>query len=281
MANISKIEGYDLKDATARSDISTKMDKTNPSGNGSLSLNRKSGTTVGYMSTTEGTDGTATGNYSHAGGYQGVATSFASYAEGQSCEASGYTSHAQGLGTKANHRSQFAFGEYNVADASTAEATAKGNYIEIVGKGTSDANRSNARTLDWNGNEVLAGDLVIKGNISVNAAIEKTTGVVTMETGYSSTTNSVVKIGKLVLLSLVFSASTDISSRVTVGKLPEGFRPVATIGVSAPASTQVNYYANRLTNTLIASNGDIIVGDLVLPNGTVKEVRITTTFITS
>lgn len=158
--------------ATFGSTLGAKMNKTNPTGNGSLSLNRKSGTTVGYMSTTEGTDGTATGNYSHAGGYQGVATSFASYAEGQSCEASGYTAHAQGLGTKANHRSQFVFGEYNVADASTADATAKGNYIEVVGKGTSDANRSNARTLDWSGNEVLAGGLKINGNQDVKALKE-------------------------------------------------------------------------------------------------------------
>ena len=36
----------------------------------------------------------------------------------------------------------------------------KGNYVEIVGNGNSTA-RSNARTLDWSGNEVLAGKLTV------------------------------------------------------------------------------------------------------------------------
>ena len=35
--------------------------------------------------------------------------------------------------------------------------------MEIIGNGAEN-NRSNARTLDWNGNETLAGNLTIQGN---------------------------------------------------------------------------------------------------------------------
>jgi len=37
-------------------------------------------------------------------------------------------------------------------------------YAEIVGNGVSDYKRSNARALDWNGNEYLNGDLYVNCN---------------------------------------------------------------------------------------------------------------------
>ena len=68
------------------------------------------------------------------------------------------------MNTKASRRSQFVFGECNVIDTGGANATARGTYVEIVGNGSSGANRSNARTLDWSGNEVLAGGLKLHTN---------------------------------------------------------------------------------------------------------------------
>jgi hypothetical protein len=70
------------------------------------------------------------------------------------------------LKTIAQRQSQHVFGEYNIADTMGTIVT-RGNYVEIVGNGTSNA-RSNARTLDWNGNEVLAGKLTVGAN-PVNA----------------------------------------------------------------------------------------------------------------
>jgi len=35
------------------------------------------------------------------------------------------------------------------------------NYAEIVGNGTGTASRSNARALDWDGNEYLNGDIYV------------------------------------------------------------------------------------------------------------------------
>jgi len=49
-----------------------------------------------------------------------------------------------------------------------------GTYIEIVGNGTSNNSRSNARTLDWDGNEILKGNLTI-GN-ALNTGTSTLTG---------------------------------------------------------------------------------------------------------
>jgi hypothetical protein len=71
-------------------------------------------------------------------------------------------SHAEGDYTIANHRTQHVFGGYNIADPSIEDATARGTYVEIVGNGYKESGveyRSNARTLDWSGNEVLAGTI--------------------------------------------------------------------------------------------------------------------------
>ena len=118
-------------------------------------------TASGIMSHAEGVQTTASGAYSHAEGWNTTASGMASHAEGYGTTAYGYASHAEGDSTIANHKAQHVFGEYNVADTSTAAATARGMYIEIVGNGTSDRAKSNARTLDWSGNEVLAGKLTV------------------------------------------------------------------------------------------------------------------------
>ena len=80
-----------------------------------------------------------------------------SHAEGQITTAIGINSHAEGYQTTANHRSKHVFGEYNVLDPSTASSSFRGNYVEIVGNGATTSARSNARTLDWNGNEYIQG----------------------------------------------------------------------------------------------------------------------------
>ena len=118
-------------------------------------------TASGNYSHAEGRDTEASGANSHAEGDASFATGAYSHAEGQLTSASGTFSHAEGNETTANHRAQHVFGEHNVIDNSANAATARGNYVEIVGNGTSASARSNARTLDWNGNETLAGKLTV------------------------------------------------------------------------------------------------------------------------
>ena len=61
--------------------------------------------------------------------------------------------HAEGLHTVAASIFQHVFGQYNIIDRN-------GAYVEIVGNGSPVGNtRSNARTLDGNGNEWIAGTL--------------------------------------------------------------------------------------------------------------------------
>lgn len=122
----------------------------------------------GYCSHAEGDSVIASGNGAHAEGRGTIADGSASHAEGYHTYAQGGCSHVEGEGTTATHRLQHVFGAYNVVDGS--ESTLRGNYIEIVGNGDSvynagtqgyDTTYSNARTLDWNGNEVLSGKLTV------------------------------------------------------------------------------------------------------------------------
>ena len=103
----------------------------------------------GYSSTT----GSA-GQFAHAEGWSTNASGTAAHAEGYNTSAFGEYSHVQGEGTGAASSSQHVSGRYNILDNNN-------RYAEIVGNGTgfsADTNfRSNARTLDWNGNAVYTG----------------------------------------------------------------------------------------------------------------------------
>ena len=118
---------------------SDKMDKTNPTGTGSFSMNRLEGSTIGSKSHAEGDNTTASGEASHA--------------EGEYTTASGKYTHAEGYHTTASTNSQHVQGKYNVKDTN-------GTYAHIVGGGTGNSNRKNIHTLDWNGNAVFSGDVV-------------------------------------------------------------------------------------------------------------------------
>jgi hypothetical protein len=80
---------------------------------------------------------------------------------GENCSSNGNYSYTQGRNLISNGRSQHVFGEYNVADTTNTNANIRGAYVEIVGNGLSGNNRSNARTLDWSGNEWIAGALSV------------------------------------------------------------------------------------------------------------------------
>ncbi len=154
-----------------------------------VTAGKKNGTNLGTKATTEGYNTTASGDYSHAEGNgtvanmrtahaegtstmaQGIgahaegsetaANGTASHAEGQSTIASGDFSHASGKGNKAYRQSQYVFGEFNIPETGTASS--RGTYVEIVGNGATASNTSNARTLDWSGNQWLSGNLKIGG----------------------------------------------------------------------------------------------------------------------
>ena len=117
-------------------------------------------TASGKNSHAEGKSTTASGEDSHAEGTTCKATANSAHAEGNGSEAKGLASHAEGQGSIAKNVAQHVFGQYNILDPSSANYLNKGTYIEIVGNGIA-TERSNARTLDWSGNESLAGSLTL------------------------------------------------------------------------------------------------------------------------
>ena len=104
----------------------------------------------GWGSHAEGNNTIASGESSHAEGSYTTASGIQSHAEGYNTTASGQISHAEGRGTVAQGKNQHVQGIYNIEDTTSAH---------IVGNGGDNYSRSNAHTLDWNGNAWFAGDV--------------------------------------------------------------------------------------------------------------------------
>ena len=109
-------------------------------------------TASGDSSHAEGDNTTASGENSHAEGFKTTASGYTSHAEGEYTKASGKYAHVEGYHTTARSNNQHVQGKYNVEDTN-------GTYAHIVGGGTSNTNRKNIHTLDWNGNAVYSGDV--------------------------------------------------------------------------------------------------------------------------
>lgn len=172
----------------------------------------------------EGVQCTASGYWSHAEGERTIVTSYASHAEGSyttlpdgttrygtadgyashieggGCHASGSCSHAEGLATTVSGNHSHVEGRWTVAASSGqhVEGTAniedtEGKYIHIAGNGSWDngeaeATRSNAYTLDWDGNGWFAGDLYVGGTsqdtgnkLATEAYIDNIVGSITID----------------------------------------------------------------------------------------------------
>ena len=115
-----------------------KANKADPVFTGTINFGR-SGGTVGENSVALGGNVTASGKRA--------------FATGMLTSASGTNSSAFGSGTVAGSAAQHVVGRYNKSDTNDT-------YVEIVGNGEV-SSKSNARALDWNGNEYLKGDLYV------------------------------------------------------------------------------------------------------------------------
>ena len=156
------MSGIAVAEAILTVDTSSKMDKENPTGTGSLSLNRKADTTVGDYSIAVGYNTTASGEYSFTEGNSTVAAS----------------------------ASQHVSGKYNVVDNNDT-------YAVIVGNGTADDDRSNAMTVDWDGNITA----VKYNNYTLAAACEK---------GVDDTTGGTSGSQNLITSNAVYQALNDL-----------------------------------------------------------------------
>ena len=122
-------------------------------------------TASGDISHAEGKSTIASGHRSHAEGANTFAGGKNSHAEGSSTEAKGINSHAEGFKTLATRLSQHVQGRYNIEDpgGGITYDYDQGKYAHIVGNGTDEDARSNAHTLDWEGNAWFAGDVYVGG----------------------------------------------------------------------------------------------------------------------
>ena len=107
------------------------MTKESPNGSGSLSINRKTDTSIGEFSVAIGYNVEASGSFS--------------FAEGTNTVSKGFRSHSEGCFTIASGNDQHVQGKRNIEDTAN-------RYAHIVGNGENDISRSNAHTLDWYGN---------------------------------------------------------------------------------------------------------------------------------
>ena len=107
-------------------------------------------TASGKYSHAEGKETKAEGYQSHSEGFKTTAKGDHSHTEGSLTSATKTAAHAEGLWTIASSTYQHVQGQYNIEDTT-------GTYAHIVGNGTKEALRSNAHTLDWNGNAWYAG----------------------------------------------------------------------------------------------------------------------------
>ena len=107
---------------------------------------------IGDMSHAEGFYTEASGSYSHAEGSNTKAIGMYSHVEGSETKTKGRNSHAEGYSTIASGKYQHVEGKNNIEDTTNT-------YVHIVGNGTSNAKRSNAHTLDWDGNGWYQGKL--------------------------------------------------------------------------------------------------------------------------
>lgn len=218
-------------------------------------------TASGYCSHAEGTpfgapdDGPmATSQGSHAEGRGTQSTALGSHAEGGGSVASGNYSHAQNFKTIAQGDDQTALGRYNVADSTSAV---------IIGNGTI-STRSNALTVDWNGNVNLKGQAKtsFKSSIAMGSYGSSQTTVPNLveEVRFSSGCCGSVNIG---------TAYTANNVTIATGWYNFMYMPHRSGGVNGSASGDNCNYGNLFLFGMNNTNGRFIVR---VSSGAIAEV---------
>lgn len=136
---------------------------------------------IGYGTTASGTgaaavgrDATASGAASTALGRGTTASASQALAAGRDSKAEAVAATALGYGTDATGARSFVAGAYNQPDENDVDSThgsGARKYLMIVGNGTADNARSNAMTLDWDGNMELAGSIRLGNTVLTEAQL--------------------------------------------------------------------------------------------------------------
>lgn len=214
---------------------------------------RASSSPAGAYSLAEGAATTASGSASHAEGTQTFAAGDSSHAEGGLCVASGDYSHAQNQSTQAGYTYQTAIGKWNDNQSTSA--------FEI-GNGAVGA-RSNALTVDWDGNVKAAGDIE-DGSGNVLSALA------------TLLSEALLYRNKQVISSSTTIAARSATSNITVNAdVIDGYTPVFV----SPRNTgnQSTHFRYCYLNTVgQAKNGQIVVA---LGNPSASSVTVSSAYV--
>lgn len=120
---------------------------------------------TGTGSLSVGAETVSSGQFSLATGYKNTASANYAFTSGRNGEAKAVASATFGYRCIANGASSVVIGQSNIEDTS-AEDSSHGSgsrdLLFIIGNGSRDGTtRSNALTVDWSGNEALAGSLTL------------------------------------------------------------------------------------------------------------------------
>lgn len=188
---------------------------------------------LGQYAFAEGRHTMASGLNSHAEGENTVASNYNSHAEGRNTRAQGWSSHAEGRGTIANQESQHVQGNYNISDVTS---------LDIVGNGTSDEDRSNAYTLDANGNAWYSGDVYVGSTSGTNkdSGSKKLITLDKIPTA-SSETLGLIKVGEN--LSITEDGTLSAQAGTTIKNLVDGSGEGALRQINATEASGKNSFA--------------------------------------
>lgn len=219
----------------------------------------------GASSHAEGEGALATGNYTHAEGYQTQAVGTGSHAEGGSTYAQGEYSHAEGYEVIANGNYEHAQGKYNVIQ--TGDNINR--YADVVGNGTDANNRSNAYTLDWEGNAWFAGDIKTGGTSYDDAESLIKASDITFDR--ASEKASILRfkvsgeiVGEIPAPEVQFNGATTFVSKeiksyyTELGLVPETVNGFAFGSSGDISGGDINYFTKENGPYMVLTNRDII-----------------------
>lgn len=228
--------------------LNNKIDKENPEGTGSFSLNRRSDSTIGEYSVATGYNTAAIGTYSYAEGLATTAGGQASHVEGVASYAGGNYSHAEGVGSRANGECQHVQGQFNIEDKNNV-------YAHIVGNGKAEDQRSNIHTLDWDGNAWFAGDVYVGGTSQDDTNVKKLSDMfdskVDKTEGYSLVANT--EIERLAFVDNY--DDSDLSNRVTTLESEVAMAETLNNYIPLPKNEEGNVITGE-NGQILQSNGD-------------------------
>ena len=212
-----------------------------------------------------GASNEATGSTSVVcGGYNNEASgNDSSVLGGTNVASAPYSSVLGGRGNQANGEAQTVFGKYNATE---------NNMAEIVGNGTSNSNRSNARTLDWSGNETLAGMLYVNGGTEVLTDESTTLSDFWLTNRLPDGTFRARKFGRVIEIYAYWTSAAAPSTGTLTNSIKSDYRPPNNYGIipiysSTSPYTQVGtiwIYANGSIAFYGASNGGYAHGTYLI-----------------